>query len=609
VGTGTRSGGARKVLSSALAAALVGLAPACEGFIGDAGVDPNAGARQPGSADASDGSTSATISDLTCDPTAQPAEVPLRRLSHAQYVNTIQALLAATVPSIASTVLSEVQPQLQVLPPDIRTGLPGDTNGGYAELDQTVGDGHVGAGYDLAVAIGKSLTSDTSRINALFGTCATNGDPTDDVACITTFLQGFGARAQRHPMADDDVQFYLQAVSSSVLPDDLADLIGIILTSPRFFYHVENGGTLVSGQTYALDVYELAARLSYFFWQAPPDDTLLAEAKSGAILTDAGYASEVQRLYADARTDASLDAFFREYLWLDQLPRLDKEVGTPAFDAFAGADRPTPTLHLEMIDDAVSSARWVRKSQGAFADFFMNPGSFAKSTLLASIYGTSVWDGTSAPPDLPPARAGLITRAALLVSASGNTRPIMKGFFIRHGLLCDDMAPPPPGALNTPIETGELTTTRQKVEKVAEQPGTVCFGCHATMIDALGFATESFDALGRARTVQSFYDMSGHLVGSAPIDTHGTPHITPDDQRPAADAHDLAKMLVASGRVQECFARQYFRFTFGRIEDRTSHTDDCVLKDLADTTLAGSPLADVLSRIALRPEFRRKSFQ
>jgi hypothetical protein len=596
-------------LAQVVAAALLGLA-ACQGLIGDAGNDPHASPNQgPSSQDAAAGPMGATPSDLACNPNAQQAEPPLRRLSHTQYVNTIHALLQGTVPSIAAAVLREVDPQLQLLAPDVRRGLPGDTNGGYAELDEDVLDAHVGASYDLAVAIGKSLTSSTDRITTTFGACATNGNPSDDAACLTSFLQGFGALAQRHPLGADDVQFYAQAIGGSVLPDDLADLVGLILLSPRFFYHVENGGAQLTGQTYALDGYELAARLSYLFWQAPPDDALRAAAQSGSILTDAGYAAEVDRLYADAKTDAALDEFFHEYLWLDQVPRLNQEVGTPEFDAFAGSDAPTATLHLEMMDDAVSAARWVRKGGGTYADFFTNQGSFAKSAALAKIYGTPAWDGTSAPADLPALRAGLITRAALLVSASGKTRPIMKGFFIRHGLLCDDIPPPPPGALNTPIETGELTTTRQKVEKVAEQPGTSCFGCHATMIDALGFATENFDALGRPRTVQSFYDMNGKLLGSAPVDTHVIPHITPDDQTPAADAHDLARMLVASGRVQECFARQYFRFSFRRIEDRTNHTDDCLLKDLSDAAVGGSPLGDVLSRIALRPEFRRKNFQ
>ena len=37
-----------------------------------------------------------------------------------------------------------------------------------------------------------------------------------------------------------------------------------------------------------LDGYELASRLSYFFWNRAPDDALAAAAADGSLLTDAG---------------------------------------------------------------------------------------------------------------------------------------------------------------------------------------------------------------------------------------------------------------------------------------------------------------------------------
>ena len=52
-------------------------------------------------------------------------------------------------------------------------------------------------------------------------------------------------------------------------------------------------------------------------------------------------------------------------------------------------------------------------------------------------------------------------------------------------------------------------TTREVVEALTEMPGTTCAGCHATLINPLGFATENFDALGRFRTEQRLFDATG----------------------------------------------------------------------------------------------------
>jgi hypothetical protein len=93
----------------------------------------------------------------------------------------------------------------------------------------------------------------------------------------------------------------------------------------------------------------------------------------------------------------------------------------------------------------------------------------------------------------------------------------------------------------------------------------------------------------------------------APIDTRTVPRVSPSDTRPSQDAVDLSRMLVESNRMQACFARQYFRHTFGRLE--RLGRDDCALQRLNDAALAGRPLAEVLRAIALDPAFRTRNFQ
>ena len=65
-------------------------------------------------------------------------------------------------------------------------------------------------------------------------------------------------------------------------------------------------------------------------------------------------------------------------------------------------------------------------------------------------------------------------------------------------------------------------------------------------------------------------------------------------------------MLAASEKPHACFARQYFRFTFGREED--IDVDGCALKPIDDALDEKRPLVEVLRAVALSPAFRTRSF-
>src|SRR5690606_25433852 len=107
------------------------------------------------------------------------------------------------------------------------------------------------------------------------------------------------------------------------------------------------------------------------------------------------------------------------------------------------------------------------------------------------------------------------------------TRPIMKGVFIRTTLLCDEVPPPPQDGMAVSINLSPTLSTRQVVEEITEKEPR-CAGCHKSMINPLGFASENFDALGRMRTAQTLFDPTGKVVGQAPINTKSVPKIGPD---------------------------------------------------------------------------------
>lgn len=208
--------------------------------------------------------------------------------------------------------------------------------------------------------------------------------------------------------------------------------------------------------------------------------------------------------------------------------------------------------------------------------------------------------------DAPRERAGLLTHAWFLADATASTRPIQRGVRIRRTLLCDELAPPPPGVAAVPPERRPDQTTRQAIETLTEQPGIVCASCHALAINPLGFAFEGFDSLGRARSEQASLGSDGTRLGVLPVDTVTVPRVTAGDERVSTGPVDLVQLLLQSGKLEACLARNYFRFTFGRYEDPR---DGCALERLRARLVESGRIRDMLAEAGLLAELRERRFE
>lgn len=592
------------LLLASLAAALTAASAACTGIVGDGSdsTPPGAppGTPPPGSSEA-----------FTCEPGLAPASVPLRRLSRAQLSNTVRDLIAvAAPPAERGAILEAVAPHLDALPYDDREG-PQEHWGGFTRVDQTVTQQHVERSYALADAVAEELTRSPERLEALAGRCATDDEAGNDDACLDAFLRSFGERALRRAVTDEDVAFYRQPAGAPPFDAaDYRDMVTQLLAAPSFLYFVEHGAEAVDERLalYQVDPYELASRLAYHFWQTLPDDELLALARSGELARDDVYRAQVDRVFADPRTRAALRQFYAEWLRRPDVAELSSRVGTPAFDTLRGDFTPTGELREAMFDELADMALYYSlDTRGTIDDLYTSRKSFARSEELAALYGVPPWDGDGEPPDfVEPERQGLLTRAGMVATGSANTRPIMKGVFVRRALLCDGLSPPPANVMATAPDTTTSATSREVVTALTGSGS--CAGCHANLINPLGFATENFDALGRLRDEELLIDpVTGELTGTAPVDSRAVPQITWGDTTEVADGRELQQLMLASGKVQSCFARVYFRFTFGRTED--ARQDACALADLTDALLDdGAPLSDVLRRVALTPAFRQRHF-
>lgn len=498
---------------------------------------------------------------------AAPVRSPAwSRLSHVEYDNTTRDLirLALADAAEAGRAWDEASPAWVDLPVERREPLPVDTHGSSRRLDQDVTQEHANAWYRGAVAIGQALTT-PARIGKLLGACAVDADASNDGRCLTDFVTRFGERVLRRPLAPDDVQFYLGYYGPTPGVDraGVADVVAGLLTSPHFLYRVVHGAAATShAGEFEMDAFEVASRLSYHFWSTMPDDELWAAARSGALLRSDEYARQVARLTADARARPGLLEFYRDWLKLDDLRPLDPTVATAQFKAFAGKDLPKTNLRDAAIADALDLLAHFTFDEPARLDTVLTTDqSFTRSAELAALYGVPAWSGSGPGAAFPPGqRPGLLTRAAFLVTGTAITRPVQKGVFIRQNMLCDQIPPPPPDAMNVDTKplAAKVLSTRQVLEALTEVPGSTCAACHRTIINPLGFATENFDALARLRTSERVLTDDGKDRGVVPVDTTTVPLLIPGDTRVSQGPADLTRMLVESGRPNACAARQYF---------------------------------------------------
>jgi hypothetical protein len=156
-------------------------------------------------------------------------------------------------------------------------------------------------------------------------------------------------------------------------------------------------------------------------------------------------------------------------------------------------------------------------------------------------------------------RLGLLGKGAILAATAlpNRTSPVVRGKWVLQNLLG---APPPEPPPNVPSlqENGErinqVLTLRQRLE--SHRANAVCASCHKLM-DPIGFALESFDAVGRFRTHDENYepiDNSGVYADGTRIDgLPGLRHVLVDHSRQFVSTLTSMLLTYALGRGVESY--------------------------------------------------------
>ena len=301
--------------------------------------------------------------------------------------------------------------------------------------------------------------------------------------------------------------------------------LGIILTSPAFLYLNEPGSETMQRK---LNDRELAVRLAYFLWSAPPDQQLMELAKQNQLSKPEVLRQQVDRLIADSRSDQFVSGFVHQ--WLD-MERLDFF----QFDA---------SLHPEFDEITRSAARQevyhafghlLRDKNGGEIGELLRSDYVFVNALLANFYGISGVIGDQFQkvrlPNTSP-RGGLLGMAAIHAMGSDGIRssPVERGAWILRHLLHNPPPPAPPNVPQLSDLSDKLLSTRQKL--AAHQSEPQCASCHRK-IDPLGLALENFNAAGKWRIEdrQIIRNAKGRIQLSktaVSIDTSGRFHKGPE---------------------------------------------------------------------------------
>jgi hypothetical protein len=441
------------------------------------------------------------------------------------------------------------------------------------------------------------LTDGTADVVSLAACQAGEGEE----ACARRFAQTFGRRAFRRPLGDDEVADLLVVYADGRQQDfttGIGLMIEALLISPSFLFRTELGAS-PSGAT-TLTPYEVASQLSYTLVDSTPDGPLLDAAASGALATDGGIVTQVDRLLATDAGRRNVDRVVANWLHGGSLGLQAKD---PALLFDVGGVNANQSLIegdlfrslVAFVDDAV----W---GGGRKVTDLLSSSILYGTQRLARLYGLPFFD--SNPDALTPLLApnhpsgGVLMQPAFLWAITdGDGSPIVRrGVALRDAVVCGEPIADSADLHQSPAVVDALALLPTDVQRsdyaVATEP---CRGCHARL-DPFGRVLQGFDAVGRVRVTAdgSTIVASGDFSALPPLS--GT----------ITGAAALEQAVTADGQFAGCAVEKMASYAVGRAlqGDQTCETRRLT----AAFTGAGSDgtIGTLLRQVALAPFVRAR---
>ncbi len=435
-----------------------------------------------------------------------PGPFVIRRLTKVEYGNTLQALYGVD-PSIADRLPEEVFGEgylnsISPLQSELFLGIANDV------LDHVVADE------------GEKPTEVQRR---LFG--ETPADGADLRTAARKVARTLARDAYRRPPTEAELDvlvdvFDIARENELDYTASLGLMFKAILVSPQFLFITPAERTSGKGGIVRLDDHQLASRLSYLLWSAPPDAELSSLADEGKLHEPDVLRAQAERLLADPRSRALFDGFGAQWLGVGEL---ESQTFDP--DLFP---QMTPALRKAMVEEARLFFESVLRENQSVVRFVDGDYTFLNGDL-AELYGLG--EVVSGPKmrrvELEdPNRGGILGMPAVLATTSfpNRTSPVRRGVWVLEQVLGERVPPPPadvPELDDQDAKSVEGLTLRERTELHQKEP--TCANCHR-VLDPIGFGLENFDAVGRWREKDAAggpIDSAGRLPGGATFSSPG----------------------------------------------------------------------------------------
>jgi hypothetical protein len=387
--------------------------------------------------------------------------------------------------------------------------------------------------------------------------------------CAESFIRGFGEKAYRRPLADDEVTqlmaVFRAAFDGGSYEEGIELVARAMLQSASFMYHTQSGEG--AGASVKLNPYELASSISYLVQGGPPSALLLDRAKSGQLDTPEGrtalLADKQVALFDGPMAAGRVTRVLREWLGIDKIADIAKDSNFyPEFEGARGAmaDETLAFVYALVSQDGQGSLRQLLAADWTMANHALGPVYGANKVPLGATFERLS----------TPDRLGILNQGAFLsvFAHAQEAAPVLRGVAVMRRVACMALADPSKLGLSVvPPLPDPTKSLRERFAVHSETPG--CASCHNS-IDNFGFAFGRFDAMGR-KDDDAAIDSSVVVTGT-------------DFDGSYADSSQLATALSTSTQVRQCFARQIFRALSATSDPAFRASEDDFVK-YWDTTL------------------------
>ncbi len=407
-------------------------------------------------------------------------------------------------------------------------------------------------GFERGLAVNKQWDESTTASAVEFAQIATSelyprylrsqkDKPNDQRQILKGFLEQLLSVAFRGGLDPELAKLYVHEQVDQT-EDDAEAIRRVLLLglkSPRFLYPLVDADKTISRRT--------ANRLALtLFDSLPADEWLLKKIEKNELESESQVREAAKRMLGDYRARAKLLDGFHEWLNLSQPAELTKNQ-----ELYPGFDSQLAMELRQSLRAMIEEVVWSDTSD--YRELFRSKSAYTTSKI-ASFYGDE-WSPadpnkkglqkTAAESDR---RYGVLTHPLLMsqLAYHDTTSPIHRGVFLIRFMLGRTLRPPNEAFSPLSPDLHPNLTTRERVTLQTSPQN--CQACHSK-INALGFALENYDAVGRYRAVE----------GEKTIDATGSYRSRDDLPITFEGASDLANYLADSPDAQRAFVNKLFQ--------------------------------------------------